>query len=68
MKGSELYIIYAFLTRRLNRLVGGKMEYITCECESKSYSIPEIKVYSPPHYMKDCIPGYLKEKWNFFSL
>ena len=41
------------------------MEYITCECESKSYSIPEIKVYSPPHYMKDCIPGYLKEKWNF---
>ena len=36
-----------------------------CECESKSYSITEIKLYSFPKDLKYFIPEYLKENWNY---
>ena len=36
-----------------------------CECESKSYSIPEIKFYSPPDNMVYVIPEHLNEDWNY---
>ena len=32
-----------------------------CECESKSYSIPEIKLYSSQDYMVHVIPEHLNE-------
>ena len=36
-----------------------------CECESKSYSIPEIKLYSPPDDIVHAIPVHLNEDWNY---
>ena len=36
-----------------------------CECESKSYSIPEIKLYSFPDNMVHVIPVHLNESWNY---
>ena len=42
-----------------------ELQSFICECESKSYSIPEIKFYSPPHCMGYVIPKHLNENWNF---
>ena len=42
-----------------------ELQSFICECESKSYSIPEIKFYSPPYYMGHVIPELLNENWNF---
>ena len=36
-----------------------------CECESKSTSIPEIKLYSPPDNIVHVIPEHLNEDWNY---
>ena len=36
-----------------------------CECKSKSYSIPEIKLYSSPDNMVHVIPEHLNENWNY---
>ena len=36
-----------------------------CKCESKSYSIPEIKHYSPLDNIVHVIPEYLNEVWNY---
>ena len=38
---------------------------VVCECESKSYSITEMKLYSFPKDLKYFIPEYLKENWNY---
>ena len=35
------------------------------ECESKSYSILEIKLYSPPDDIVHAIPDHLNEDWNY---
>ena len=48
-------------------LVGTKKKWscsFICECESKSYSILEIKFYSPPYYVGHVIPEHLNENWN----
>ena len=42
-----------------------ELQSFICECESKSYSIPEIKFYSSPYYMDHVIPEHLNENWNF---
>ena len=36
-----------------------------CKCESKSYSIPEIKLYSPPDNIVHVMPEHLNEVWNY---
>ena len=36
-----------------------------CKCESKSYSIPKIKLYSPPDNIVHVIPEHLNEDWNY---
>ena len=36
-----------------------------CKCESKSYSIPEIKLYSSPDNIVHVIPEHLNEDWNY---
>ena len=36
-----------------------------CKCESKSYTIPEIKLYSPPDNIVHVIPEHLNEDWNY---
>ena len=36
-----------------------------CECESKSYSIPEIKLYSPPDNIVHVISEHLNEDCNY---
>ena len=42
-----------------------ELQSFICECESKSYSIPEIKIFSSPYYMEHVIPEHLNENWNF---
>ena len=42
-----------------------ELQSFICECESKSYSIPEIIFYSSPYYMEHVIQEYLNENWNF---
>ena len=42
-----------------------ELQSFICECESKSYSIPEKKLYTPPYYMGHVIPEHLNENWNF---
>ena len=42
-----------------------ELQSFFCECESKSYSIPEIIFYSSPYYMGHVIPEHLNENWNF---
>ena len=42
-----------------------ELQSFICECESKSYSIPEIKFYSSPYYIDHVIPEHLNENWKF---
>ena len=41
-----------------------ELQSFICECESKSYFIPEIKFYSPSFSMGHVIPEQLNENWN----
>ena len=41
------------------------LQSFICECESKSYYIPEIKFYSSPYNMGHVIPEHLNENWKF---
>ena len=42
-----------------------ELQSFICECESKSYFIPEIKFYSCPDNMVDVISEHLNENWNY---
>ena len=42
-----------------------ELQSFICECESKSYSIPEIKFYSSLFFLGHVITEHLNENWNF---
>ena len=61
-------MIYAhFILDKQDRKGQLKMELprFICECESKSYSTPEIRLYSPPDDIVHVIPDHLNEDWNY---